>query len=249
MSRHLAHVLRVHPSRRGPRRWLSSALTAVVTAGALAFPASPAKAATTIQVTCTEQSITIYGAIGDEFTFSGSGACNSDWEFINQADYSDNPAPGWLAYVSHTNMSIGNSSQSPDRWWRYYETTRPSSVTTQLIATATNQIPLAVGSTIAHLDNDASSSGRTIEIPVIYGGASAAAASDAPWTVVRQGLPMPGDGTCASVTDAEYAWGTGLSGGWMRSWEPWVDGGKGGWACSRALVNRGGTAWMVDNSA
>ena len=247
MSRHLGHLLRVHPSRRGPRRWLSSALVAAVMAGAFTLTASPANAATTIQVTCTEQSITIYGSVGDEFTFSGSGACNSDWEFINQVDYSNNPAPGWLAYVSHTNMAIGNTSQSPDRWWRYYETTRPSSVTAQLIATTINQTPLVSGSTIAHLDNDASPNGRTITIPIIYGGPSAPASPTALWTVVRQGLPVPADGTCTSVADAEYAWGTGLSGGWVKAWEPWVDGGKGGWACNRSLVNRG-TTWMVDNS-
>lgn len=38
---------------------------------------------------------------------------------------------------------------------------------------------------------------------------------------VRQGLPMPASGDCKDIQDAEFAWGTGLTGGWERSWSTW----------------------------
>ena len=77
------------------------------------------------------------------------------------------------------------------------------------------------------------------------------AVASVPWTLVRQALPMPSTGSCTDVQDAAYAWGTGLRGGWQRGWEPWVvnaDGSRGGWACLRVLVNRGGNDWVIDNS-
>ena len=66
-----------------------------------------------------------------------------------------------------------------------------------------------------------------------------------------QGLPMPSSGNCADVKDADYAWGTGLTGGWTKGWEPWVnasapEGHRGGWACIRTLVNRGGNTWLIE---
>lgn len=74
------------------------------------------------------------------------------------------------------------------------------------------------------------------------------------WRRVPQALPMPGSGSCDDVADADYAWGTNLSGGWQKAWEPWVNpeldanGNRiGGWACTRVLVNRGGP-WLIDNS-
>lgn len=74
------------------------------------------------------------------------------------------------------------------------------------------------------------------------------------WRRVGQSLPMPTSGSCDDVEDAEFAWGTNLTGGWQRAWEPWVNpevdanGNRiGGWACSRVLWNRGGP-WLIDNS-
>jgi hypothetical protein len=63
--------------------------------------------------------------------------------------------------------------------------------------------------------------------------------SQLPSPAVYQGLPMPASDSCADVKDADYAWGTGLTGGWQKSWQPWVSS-KGGWACIRAFVNTGG---------
>lgn len=76
-------------------------------------------------------------------------------------------------------------------------------------------------------------------------------AGDSPEIRHFQGLPMPASGDCADVQDAAYAWGTGLKGGWTKAWEPWVnasapEGQRGGWACTRTLVNRGGFTWVIE---
>lgn len=71
------------------------------------------------------------------------------------------------------------------------------------------------------------------------------------WTVVRQAIPLPASGLCADAEDADLAWGTGLSGGWSKGWEPWVRMSPtvdGGWACVRQLVNTGGNRWLVSDT-
>lgn len=72
--------------------------------------------------------------------------------------------------------------------------------------------------------------------------------SGAPGLVVRQALPIGSDGTCIGVDDAAFAYGSGIYGGWQRSWQPWPNGYTGGWACARALINVAGN-WRIDNSA
>jgi hypothetical protein len=76
--------------------------------------------------------------------------------------------------------------------------------------------------------------------------APAQLSSSGPDTVIRQGLPLGSDGTCTNLQDSVYAYGTGVTGGWQRAWEPWPNAGAGGWACIRALVNSGGS-WTVNN--
>lgn len=68
--------------------------------------------------------------------------------------------------------------------------------------------------------------------------------------VVHQALPMPESGSCTEIQDADLAWGTGLSGGWRKSWGPWVRVAgaperQGGWACIRTLKNMGGHTWVI----
>ena len=81
---------------------------------------------------------------------------------------------------------------------------------------------------------------------------SNASSDPSQWIIVGQGLPMPATGQCSDVKDADFAYGTGLTGGWMKAWEPWVnstlgaDGNRiGGWACTRTLINKGGQTWMI----
>lgn len=222
---------------------------AMLASALLAVSASSAHAATLIPVTCTEPSITIYGVVGDEFVFAGGGACNSNWEFYNTENYNTS-VPGWLEYRSDVNM-VNLSGTPQDRWYAYFGATPPSSVTVRLMATNFVGSPLVEGGTVAEIDDDASPGGLTTIIPIIYGGATRPVAmeTDAAWTVIRQSVPLPSDGTCAAIDDAGHAWGTGLTGGWVKSWEPWVDGGNGGWACNRTFVNKSGHAWMIDNAA
>jgi len=77
---------------------------------------------------------------------------------------------------------------------------------------------------------------------------------DAQWTTIPQGLPLSATGTCDALDDKAVSYGTGLSGGWKRSWEPWVNttigaNGQriGGWACTRTLINKGGLTWTIAN--
>ena len=81
---------------------------------------------------------------------------------------------------------------------------------------------------------------------------SNASSDPSQWITVSQALPLPSTGSCTDVQDADYAYGTGLTGGWTKAWEPWVnttldaDGNRiGGWACTRTLINKGGQNWMI----
>ncbi len=58
-----------------------------------------------------------------------------------------------------------------------------------------------------------------------------------------QQLPVPASGSCADVKDADYAWNTGVTGGWSKAWGDWNH----NWVCSRVLTNAGGT-WHTTNS-
>jgi hypothetical protein len=50
---------------------------------------------------------------------------------------------------------------------------------------------------------------------------------------------MPASGSCVDVDDTGLAYGSGVAGGWSRSWQPWVrvtaTGPAGGSACVRVL--------------
>jgi hypothetical protein len=80
----------------------------------------------------------------------------------------------------------------------------------------------------------------------LFGGLSPMA-PQASWTTLYQGLPMPSSLVCEDVQDAGFDWGTGITGGWQRAWEPWAGTtpGVGGWACTRSLVNKGGNLWSL----
>ena len=82
---------------------------------------------------------------------------------------------------------------------------------------------------------------------------TASSADASTWIVILQGLPLPSSGQCADLTGADQgaAYGTGVTGGWVRSWEPWVNttldlqGNRiGGWACTRNLTWNG-AAWTT----
>lgn len=66
-----------------------------------------------------------------------------------------------------------------------------------------------------------------------------------PADIIQQtGVPASGD--CASVVDAEFAYGTTVSGGWGTSWARWINAGAGGAVCTRTLTyNESRTAWVI----
>jgi hypothetical protein len=63
---------------------------------------------------------------------------------------------------------------------------------------------------------------------------SSSSASAAPADLLQQ-VGVPADGKCTSITDTSLNWAGVASGGWGISWAQWMNGGKGGGVCSRAL--------------
>ena len=94
--------------------------------------------------------------------------------------------------------------------------------------------------------------GNLVMTSGIFGGAPET--DPAKWITVPQGLPLSATATCDALDDKSVSYGTGLTGGWRRSWEPWVNttigaNGQriGGWACIRTLINKGGSTWTIAN--
>ena len=51
-----------------------------------------------------------------------------------------------------------------------------------------------------------------------------------------QQVGMPVSGDCTNVEDSHLDWGTGLYGGWTRSWAEWINAGSGGPVCLRSFA-------------
>jgi hypothetical protein len=67
--------------------------------------------------------------------------------------------------------------------------------------------------------------------------------SNAMGPLVQQ-VPMPVSDTCSEVDDEQFAWGTGLRGGWSKSWAQWANDELGGPVCTRTLVYSG--SWRIN---
>jgi hypothetical protein len=218
------------------RRTLMSTLAAAtIVAAGLAGVASPAHAAPVnhdIAWDCTINDVTVTANVGDTITF----VMPTTYCPVAMASGTDPADPSNQGFTTWSggllNWTLGVSS--PD----------PVTIIGSNLAPAT----LTSGATIAWLYL----SGPTSIARVIFQdaggsgndqGSGTEAAGPVP---VHQGLPMPESGSCADVKDADYAWGTGLTGGWAKAWEPWVNRaeGKGSWACTRTLVNSG-NAWVI----
>jgi hypothetical protein len=63
--------------------------------------------------------------------------------------------------------------------------------------------------------------------------------ASAPPDVLQQ-VPVPASGSCADVRDADLAWGTGVTGGWSKTWGEWARGA----VCGRTL-HYGAHGWMA----
>jgi hypothetical protein len=211
---------------------MSGLATMAIAAAGLVGAAAPAQAAVNHDIVwdCTSNDVFVDAQVGDTITFQS-------------ADCASQQASG---YDPTNPASIGFTTESPagvDYGWNFrLPVTGGTPLTDQVqIMEGYGNTPLARGDTIAWL----SPIGDIVSTParVIFGSASTPIAGPAP---VHQGLPLPVSGSCADIQDVNYAWGTGLTGGWTKAWEPWVNlaAGKGGWACTRALV-ASGSIWVL----
>lgn len=77
------------------------------------------------------------------------------------------------------------------------------------------------------------------------GGGTSSDSTSVPAPVVQQ-FGRPASGTCDAAQPRGLDWAGVASGGWSESWSEWMNGGQGGFVCSRTLAYRTSTAsWMV----
>ncbi len=214
------------------RRTLMSGLAAVaISAAGLIGAAAPAQAAVNHDIVwdCTSNDVIVDAQVGDTITFQPS-ACTT----IISAAYGYNPLqPSIPGFTS----DLGGSGFG----WVFDLSTgaQPSANLVEIVG-SNGLATLTSGDAMAWL----AAVGSPLTVArVIFVGASTPEAGPAP---VHQGLPLPASGSCSDIQDVNYAWGTGLTGGWTKAWEPWVNlaAGKGGWACTRTLVSSGST-WVL----
>lgn len=63
---------------------------------------------------------------------------------------------------------------------------------------------------------------------------------------VLQQVGMSDTNTCAEVTDSDLTFGSGVHGGWSKSWAQWANSGAGGSVCTRTLTYESNTSrWSV----
>jgi hypothetical protein len=63
---------------------------------------------------------------------------------------------------------------------------------------------------------------------------------------VMQQVGISGTNTCADVTDSDLTFGSGVHGGWSKSWAQWANDGAGGSVCTRTLTYEVNTSrWSV----
>jgi hypothetical protein len=80
-----------------------------------------------------------------------------------------------------------------------------------------------------------SNNGRLTSVSGMGVPPAAGDSSQAPPPILQQ-LPANANGTCTNISDAQFAYGTGLTGGWRVAWGEWMNNRRGGLVCSRTLV-------------
>lgn len=65
-----------------------------------------------------------------------------------------------------------------------------------------------------------------------------------PLPVVQQ-VAVPNTNACADVTDSDLTFGSGVHGGWSKSWAQWANSGAGGNVCTRTLTYEANTSKWV----
>lgn len=113
----------------------------------------------------------------------------------------------------------------------------PSSNPTTLAAGATLTVTMATtgSETIIISNNRIYRYAFTVTSGGGGGGSSSVRSTVSAPADVMQQVGMPADGKCSSIVDATLNWAGVTSGGWGTSWAQWMNGGKGGAVCNRAL--------------
>lgn len=133
---------------------------------------------------------------------------------------------------------------------RYFPSAPPAGTPWVGTETITALGPPGIGG-LAQVSNLADTATVTwsLRVSAVPAPAPAPAADEPGVTQVRQGVGLPEAG-CEAVKDEEFAWGTGLTGGWVKSWQTWRrDDGTvfhDGWACIRVMENVDGEWRLAD---
>lgn len=238
----MVHSLFKGENMKHPLKLVSGLASLAIIAGGLTSiaPAANAAANQTIVWDCTADDISVDLQVGDTITFASSDCPDTQ---ASGVDPRDNTIVGFTAEDGLLNWLFNLPYVPPQSPLTIGVTVVSANLTTNL----------SPGDTIAWLSKPRGVSpttvARVIYDPTIIDPTGSVAGPDQ----VRQGLPMPASGLCADVQDAQYAWGTGLTGGWLKSWQPWAnptraEGDRWGWTCIRVMVNTGGSTWVIDNS-
>jgi len=139
---------------------------------------------------------------------------------------------GVIASTTDVALTASGSTTGPTDMGTYWQwTVGGSDQITQAVVTVTasgsGQMSLneGTGSYIGLYINIGTNSGG--------GGSSSGTTSNQTPPSHLQQVGIPASGDCSDVEDADLSWGTGLSGGWVKAWGEWLNGGN--WVCSRTL--------------
>lgn len=205
------------------RRFVSASMAALSVLGVITMSAAPAFAANATPASTTASCdstspapFTVTGAVGDTFTVSDSGQYHGCSVGINGAQVSI--APGASANLGTVVTATRGSAPNFDNW---------SFVILGPGTFAWNTNPNIVAANVTVVIASAPS-------PTVTSGIAP----------IAQAVGLPSSGSCTDVKDSDLSWGTGLTGGWAKAWEPWVNSGNGGWACRRVLAYDG-SAWGI----
>ena len=78
--------------------------------------------------------------------------------------------------------------------------------------------------------------GTVATLTITSGGGNSSSGSGSSPAPVVQEFGKPASGTCDAAQPAGLDWAGVPSGGWANSWSQWMNGGSGGFVCTRTLV-------------
>ena len=172
----------------------------------------------------------------------------ASWSFANQAGPAFTGSAGDQLTISNPNTSGATSVT----WTLPAGFTLVSGSLTiaqggpsAVISYGSSNGTLSVTSTSAC--NGSSSASINVTISAGGGGSSSSSSVATGPAPVFQQFGKPATGTCADAAVATLNWAGVASGGWGESWAQWMNGGKGGAVCNRALIySLGLSKWVVN---